>query len=139
MDATAAREGLRLGAQTSGVKSRVLDRPISMKANVLLTMTREQQIDLVKRYPVLLRRTFTVREFARILSFGPKIEAESETIARRSILTVEKASTIRSSFAVQAIDDDIPDPYCKGDAMHRHVADMIEIAVSTMVSEMFAI
>ncbi|UFS57876.1 arsenate reductase/protein-tyrosine-phosphatase family protein [Subtercola endophyticus] len=139
MDETAASEGLRLGAQIAGAESRVLDRTISMGANVLLTMTREQQVDLVKRYPALLHRTFTVREFARILEEVPEVVSAGESVARRGVVTVGRASAVRSSLAANASDDDIPDPYRRGDAVHRQVADMIEIAVSTISRRMFAI
>jgi protein-tyrosine phosphatase len=138
MDETAAGQALRMGAEPRGSLSRSLDRNISMHSDLILTMTRAQQIDLVKRYPAVLRRTFPVREFSRILDGSPEISKNEKSIARRSAAIVAHASAVRTGFATKPIDDDIPDPFRQDDVVHRRVADMIEDAVSIISLRMFA-
>jgi protein-tyrosine phosphatase len=127
MDALAASESAKYGGEPVGALSRSLTQAESVGTDLILVMTREQRVELAKRFPGLLRRIFTLREFARIVDSGGMFAAEApEEI-------VPWAFEYRTIFpAARPEDDDIQDPFRRTSEIHAIVAAQIDSATSAI-------
>lgn len=77
MPEPAARWSAQLGGDPSGHASRYLNEPMLQGADLVLTMEREQRGRVVALAPALLRRTFTLREFARFAGLVTEAEVQA--------------------------------------------------------------
>ncbi|MCU1481332.1 MAG: hypothetical protein JWQ19_2118 [Subtercola sp.] len=128
MDSQAAAESLAMGGDPSGALSRPITRGNSDGVDLILVMTREQRTELAQRFPGLLRRIFTVREFARVVRDG-----QAATEIRRPDELVRYAFERRSLFpAASPGDDDIADPFRQSAEVHAAVAARISESIQTI-------
>lgn len=112
--AAAALEGL--GGMAEGFSSRSLTDAIVNDASLILTATKEHRSELVERFPRALRRTFTMKEFAHLVSKHPR-EYES---AREMV-----AEAYWHRGGAEITDFDVVDPY--GGTTEQHQVAMAEI------------
>lgn len=121
MDPTAAAELVRLGGDPSGfVAARVTQDDVA-SADLVLAATQRVRGQVLQLAPAALRRTFTVRELALLLS-----RAE---VAGEAAELVEHASRWRGTLAgTDPADLDLPDPIGRSDRVHRDVAELIDDA-----------
>src|SRR5690606_1387946 len=56
------------GVSAEGFAARAVSEPLVAGADLVLTATRQHRADVVEQVPAAVRRTFTVREFARLAS-----------------------------------------------------------------------
>ncbi len=113
-DAAAALEGL--GGLSEDFSSRPLNDRIVSDGSLILTATKEHRSELVERFPRGLRRTFTMKEFAHLVSLDSK-EYES---ARELV-----AAAYRHRGGAEITDFDVVDPY--GGTTEQHQVAMAEI------------
>ncbi len=108
--------------------ARQLNSDLIAIADLILVMTRGHRAAVVSLYPAAVRRTFTLREFARVgaLSQGG---LEGSTIAQRLAELIPLAARMRGRAPASERDDAIDDPYGKGEAMSIAVVDRIEATV----------
>lgn len=126
VDGMVVLELARLGASAEGFSSRSIDEDMVREADLVLTATRDHRAYLLDRLPDALRRTFTLREFAALVS---DVDASSP----RDL--VEHAYRHRSA----AQDDpDLDDPYRQPPAVHRAVVDQIREAVEVIADRLTA-
>lgn len=114
----AAGELTRLGGDPAGFRARQLDTQMLLESDLNLVATLDLRSELLAEWPGVLRRTFTVREFAALLD----VVADPDPVR-----LVEQAQAHRSE--VRHIDYDIPDPYRRTDEDHRLAATLMHEAV----------
>ncbi len=118
MDKAAARQLVALGESAAGLTGEQLGEQHVGAADLILTMTRAQRDEVVRRFPRTMHRTFTLAEFAALL------EPASEPGASDPRAVIERAARLRSSARL-GDDDDIIDPIDAADDVHARVARQI--------------
>lgn len=112
-------------AATAGVEpsiaaahqARYLVEPLLADTDLVLTMAREHRSHAVKMLPSILRRTFTVREFARLASTLTSADARAaadaagDAPADRFAAVLRALNDQRGLTPSQPEDDDVIDPY----------------------------
>lgn len=125
-----------VGVSAEKFAARLLNESMVAQANLILTATREHRALVVEESPAALRRTFSVREFARLAS---RVEVEriesaggfDATAAERLAALVPLAAAHRSQVSADL--DDIVDPYKRNDAVYLESFSQICEAVGTIV------
>lgn len=98
-------------------QARYLVEPLLADADLILTMAREHRSHVVKMMPNRLRRTFTVREFARLASTLGSEEARAAADAAGDDSRERFAAVLRAVNDQRGLtpssgdDDDVIDPY----------------------------
>lgn len=98
-------------------QARYLVEPLLADADLVLTMAREHRSHVVKMMPSMLRRTFTVREFARLASTLDTEAARAAaaeqggTAAERFGAVLRAVNDQRGLTPASPDDDDVIDPY----------------------------
>jgi protein-tyrosine phosphatase len=106
-----ARTLLEYGASTRPFASRVADQTLLAGADLVLTANRQQRAHCVGLAPATVRRTFTLREFARLCGAVDRRELPAGSPATRMRALVRAAAAARAGFQPAAAnDDDLADP-----------------------------
>lgn len=104
----------RAGADPSDFGARDVTPAMLREADLVLALTREHRAQTVELAPATVRRTFTLREYARLLAeLGPAALTGSSP-GERGRQSVPLASARRHRAVVH--EDDVGDPYRRGDA-----------------------
>ncbi|MCT1477809.1 low molecular weight phosphatase family protein [Microbacterium sp. p3-SID336] len=112
----AAQAGVTSSLATAH-QARYLVEPYLADADLVLTMAREHRSHAVKMMPSILRRTFTVREFARLAATlsdadaRAAAEAAGSSPAERFAAVLRALNDQRGLTAAPPEDDDVVDPY----------------------------
>ncbi|WP_431806809.1 low molecular weight phosphatase family protein [Microbacterium paraoxydans] len=112
----AANAGVEATVATAH-RARYLVEPILGDADLVLTMAREHRSHAVKMMPSVLRRTFTVREFARLASTLSSADARAAADAAGDDPAARFAAVLRAVNDQRGLtpslpeDDDVIDPY----------------------------
>lgn len=120
------------GIDASGFAARQLRTDEAAAADVVLTMTAEQRAAVVSRVPRLVRRTFTLPEFAglaELVTVDP-----SAGPAQRLGDLVRAVPRARALRATADGTDDVEDPYRRSDETFARVLDRIERSVGVLVA-----
>lgn len=119
------------GLSLDAFRGRVLSAEMLAGADLILTMERRQRSLAVQMEPRSLRRTFTVRELARILpSVPPEIGISAE---QRWQSLVALAQRHRQPTVGSHALDDVIDPYGMPAATYREMADQLIPALRGLV------
>ena len=125
VDSMVVLELERLGATADGFASRALEAEMVDGADLILTATREHRSEVLSRHPDVLRKTFTLREFAELVEDMIGASSPAELVA---------AAYRRRS---EAGDDlDLADPFCRPPGVHRVVADQVAKAVGIVAERL---
>jgi protein-tyrosine phosphatase len=120
MDPSAAAELRRLGGDPRDfVASRLEPRGVR-DADLVLTATQRLRGEVLQLAPAALRRTFTLRELARLVAAA---EVSQDDPAG---LVAAAAGWRGLAAGVDPGELDLPDPIGRPDAVHREVADLID-------------
>lgn len=107
-------------------------------ADLVLTMTQQHRGDAVEMWPKAVRRTFTLREFARLLSAIDPAELAGDSVAERLHAAVPMAAAWRRQVA-DASTDDVVDPYGQPDDVYAtafaDIRDAVEAIVRVLVPD----
>lgn len=118
------------GARADGFAARQLTAELVREQDLVLTATRAHRSAVAELVPSAVRRTFTVRELARLLTAtGP---LPGETVAERLRAVPTAVTAVRAASA--AVDDDIVDPIGRSDAVYRESFEQIAPAVAVIVA-----
>ncbi|MFD5213422.1 low molecular weight phosphatase family protein [Microbacterium sp. NPDC058345] len=118
MDALSQELTVALGADpalAAAHRARYLTEPMLNEADLILAMTREHRAHAVRMVPGIVRRAFTMREFARWASSPQQADADGtgtagmDTRSRFRHTVMEVAS--RRTAGAGTLEDDIIDPY----------------------------
>jgi protein-tyrosine phosphatase len=124
------------GADPERFAARQLSEQIVADADLVITASREHRDTVLDLRPGALRRTFTLRELARIAthdSFGS--DALREDPVENAHEFVRRASGLRSgAHAAKPSDDDVLDPYGRGAAHYAAMAEQVVPAVRAIAS-----
>lgn len=127
MQEVAASELARFGCDPGDFRSRQLSDAMLAAADLVLTMTRQQRSWVLERYPRALRLSFTLREFAALLSFVEPPADLRSTVATAAAARAHLAGSPRDSL-------DVADPYGSTASAYRAMAHDLSEAVDEIVS-----
>jgi LCP family protein required for cell wall assembly len=118
------------GVEVDEHAARDLDPELVRSADVVLTVTREERAAVVRTVPSAIRRTFTLRELARVArALGPESLPEGDVAERLSAL-VDAAARHRTPATPRAAgDDDLLDPYGRDEDTYATAFDQVRTAV----------
>lgn len=133
MDPPAAQQLRRLGGDPIEFRSRPLTDAQCEHADLILTATRRHRSQVLERMPRMLRRTFTLLEFAAAL---PLALPEQPTEVLDPVSRVAMAARIRSSVPVIGEAQDIGDPYGGPPELHEHTAALIQEATRSIADSL---
>ncbi|WP_427016765.1 low molecular weight phosphatase family protein [Pseudarthrobacter sp. P1] len=119
------------GADPEHFAARLLTPQILKDQDLVLTMTRAHRSRVVELAPSLLLKTFTLRELARLL---PGVQVDAPTPAERWRAALRPAARLRSRAPGSPGDDDVVDPYGRGDATYQEMSHQLAPAVRTLLS-----
>ena len=130
------------GGDPLGHAARVLTAEHLSEANLVFAMSREHRRAIVELFPKAIRYTFTIREFARLVSRvtdGDLEEAAAlpldHVVSRFSTLVGFAASQRGAVSPPESPDeDDVVDPYRRSDEVYAESARQLVPAVNDVVS-----
>lgn len=122
----AARELSALGIDSAAFRARRITGQLVRDADLVLTATREHRGAVVTLEPRALPRTFTMREFARLLDHVEPPGGDDPAERARALVAAVAAARSRHP-ARRPADDDVADPYGRGAAAYaRAIEDITE-------------
>lgn len=112
-------------------EARALDPDLVRSADLVLTATREERAAVVRAVPSAIRRTFTLRELARVArALGPEVLPEGDVAARLSALVgVAARHRTPTTPRAAAADDDVLDPDGRDEAAYAAALHQVLSAV----------
>ena len=127
-----------MGVVPDEFAARELGSDILAASDLVLTATREHRAAAVSLMPRGSRRTFTIREFARLLGAVDVSEVTGDDPHARAVALVDAAAAQRGYVRPDKPgDDDVADPYRRPIDAFRVAARQIDEATS-MIAERFA-
>lgn len=118
------------GAPAGGFVARQLTPAELRDADLILPLTRAHRSAVVEMLPSAVRRTFTLLELARLAGTVDPAALPDGSPADRLAALVPLAAAERGRHPhVGAADDDVIDPYRRGDTVYSQVFDTITPAV----------
>ncbi|MDJ0323904.1 low molecular weight phosphatase family protein [Cryobacterium sp. PH31-AA6] len=142
MPPQAADLSRHFGGDPSNHVAQVLTEEHLATADLVFAMSREHRRAIVELVPRAIRYTFTIREFARLISELTDDDLEEaaalpldDVVGRFSTL-VGLAASQRGAVAppVSADDDDVIDPYRRSDEVYVESAQQLVPAVNAVVA-----
>lgn len=122
-------------AEPKGHRARTVTRDLLARADLVLAVTRAHRAALVEMYPSGVRRTFTLREFARLASDVDPAQLPPGPPGERLAALVPLAAAQRGLAPVIPADDDVVDPYRGSSARYRTSFDQLRPAAETIASQ----
>ncbi|MCA2213279.1 arsenate-mycothiol transferase ArsC [Jidongwangia harbinensis] len=120
------------GIESGGFVTRTVDVGVLADADLVLTAAREQRAACVTLAPGAVRRTFTLRQFARLAVAVPA--ALPGTVPQRLHGLVDGINAVRHTVpAVPGDEDDLPDPVNQPIEAFRVCAEDVWRSLSTVV------
>jgi protein-tyrosine phosphatase len=122
------------GAEEKGFAARRLTERVVKEADLVLALTRAHRGLIVDLWPPAVRRTFTVREFARLLGQVQPSALPGGTPADRLRAALPLAAAERGLHRVSAEEDDVVDPFRLRDEVYASSFAEITTAVNIIVA-----
>lgn len=132
MEPEAAMALAEVGVDGSGFVARELSPAMVRDADLVLGLTRQHRSVVLGHEPSALRRSFTLKEMARLVS--PALTGSQASPAERAHHVVEVAAKARGAVRVSPSDDDIADPYGAALRVYRQRRDEIAAATSAIAA-----
>lgn len=131
------------GGDGAGHRARMLTEPLVAAADLVLAMTRRHRSAVVTLHPPAMRRTFTLREAARLAPLVDPGELPTEPpdalLADRFRALVPALVARRGFVPVEdPADDDVVDPFRQSQEVYAAMADQLVPAVDTLVTVLAA-
>ena len=121
------------GGEPAGFRARQLSERLLRPVDLVLALTREHRGDVVELWPKAVRRTFTLKEFARLLQELDPAALPTGTPEERLRVAVPLAAAHRRQVA-DSRSDDVVDPYRLGPEVYQEAFADIDRAVRAIVS-----
>lgn len=119
-----------IGGRSEGFAARQLTETILEGVDIVLAMTRAHRSKVVELAPALVRRTFTLRELARIL---PSIDGRVGVSTRdRWLDGAQRAARARTHSGAPAADD-IVDPFGRTPEIYQQMTRELVPAVESLI------
>jgi low molecular weight protein-tyrosine phosphatase len=117
------------GVPTEGFQAHLLSEQMLKQSDLTLTMTRAQRAIVVDLWPAAVRRTFTLREFARLLRWVDPSELPTGTPAERLKAAISFAAAQRGRERTSPDQDDVVDPFRLSNTVYVESLTQISSAV----------
>lgn len=115
-----------------GFRARQLSEGILSNQDLILTLTREHRSRAIEMSPSLLRKTFTLREFARVLATVDGDQSLDGPRRWRALLP--KVVRARSAHPSDPSHDDVVDPYRRPDEVYQQMVRELVPSVQSIVA-----
>ncbi len=112
------------GARADGFVARQLTSALVREASLILALTREHRTAVVELEPAAVRRTFTLRELARLSSAVDLQRLPAGTAGERLVALLPLAAAQRAALGPG--DDDVVDPYGGPASLYRRSFDELD-------------
>ncbi|WP_246125215.1 arsenate reductase/protein-tyrosine-phosphatase family protein [Cellulomonas xylanilytica] len=124
------------GVDPQGFEARQLVPALVQQADLVLALTRRHRSAIVEMVPSAVRRTFTLRELARLVAdVDPAtLPGSNATTADRVRALVPVAASRRGLMAHRPADDDVVDPYRGNAALYQKSFGQLLPAIETIVA-----
>ncbi len=116
------------GGDVSGFEARALNVSMLKASDLILTMTDAHTGAVIEMWPRAVRKTFMLREFARLLDSIDTNALPQTTVAERLRAVLPLAAAKRRPVSNRARYD-VVDPYRQDDEVYEQVFDSIRDAV----------
>jgi low molecular weight protein-tyrosine phosphatase len=126
----------RTGVEPKPFEARRLSEQMLKDADLILPMTRAQRSFIVELWPPAVRRSFTLREFARLLTLVDPSAVPPGRAADRFPDAMRLAAAERARSRVSAEEDDVVDPFRLADDVYVKSFDQIMSAVEVIVARL---
>jgi protein-tyrosine phosphatase len=124
------------GASAAGFTARQVTAPLVKNADLVLALTGSHRAALVELVPAAVRRTFTVRELARLLADVDPAALPSGPVPERLAALVPLAAAQRGHRTADAREDDVVDPYGGGSRLYALAFGQLEPAVRAIAGHL---
>jgi protein-tyrosine phosphatase len=114
-------------------EARRLSEQMVKESDLILAMTRAQRGLVVELWPAAVRRTFTLREFARLLSWVDPSALPAGSPAERLRAAIPLAAAERGRERTPPEEDDVVDPFRLSNEVYASSVAQIMSAVDSMV------
>ena len=121
------------GVDPEPFQGRRLSEQMLKEADLILTMTVAQRGLVVELWPAAVRRTFTLREFARLMSWADPSVLPSGTTADRLRAAIPLTAAERGKRRSSPDEDDVRDPFRLSNAVYADSFVQIMSAVDSIV------
>lgn len=121
------------GATAGGFVARRLTAEMVREADLVLPLTRAHRSAVVQLWPAAVRRTFVLRELARLAAVVDPGLLPDGPVAERLAALVPLAASRRSRHVVTAEDEDVVDPYGGDETLYRTSFEQLRPAVDAIV------
>jgi protein-tyrosine phosphatase len=126
------------GIEETPFEARRLSEQLLKDADLVLPLTRAQRSLVVELWPAAVRRTFTLREFARLLSRVDSSALPPGTPAERLRPAIQLAAAERGRERMSADQDDVVDPFRLSDEVYAESFGQITQAADTIAGVLVA-
>ncbi|RNL57382.1 low molecular weight phosphatase family protein [Arthrobacter oryzae] len=125
------------GGSAGGFAARLLTPAILRSTDLVLTMAMGHRGEVLQLDPSMLKKTFTIREFSRLLGAledrdaagGGPHAAAADVGSQWQGLPARLASVRHLALAAEASDNDVIDPYGRGEDVYRQMEDQLAPAI----------
>jgi protein-tyrosine phosphatase len=121
------------GIDTLPFEARRLSEQMLREADLVLPLTRAQRSLVVELWPAAVRRTFTLREFARLLRWVDPAALPAGGPADRLRAAIGLAAAERGRERTSADEDDVVDPFRLSEEVYADSFAQITSAVDVIV------
>jgi low molecular weight protein-tyrosine phosphatase len=128
------------GGTGKGFAARQLTPKILRDTDIVLTMTSKHRGEVLQLDASLLKRTFTIREFARMLEALEERDAAADPAEKAPDagtlwrgLPARLASVRHLALAADSADNEVIDPYKRGPEVYRQMEDELAPAILTIL------
>jgi protein-tyrosine phosphatase len=121
------------GLESDSFEARRLSEHMLKEADLVLTMTRAQRRLVVELWPAAVRRAFTLREFARLLSLVDPAALPPGSPAERLRAAIPLAAAGRGRQRMPPEEDDVVDPFRLSKTVYAASFAQITSAVEAVV------
>jgi protein-tyrosine phosphatase len=140
MPLQAAAMAVELGGDPDGHIARQITTDLVDDADLILVAAREHRAAVAQLVPRASRKTFTLREFARLAenedTWATPLGDESSNLASLPSFVAELAARRGSVRPEDPSDDDVIDPYRRDDAVYRQSRDEMAPAIDVVADRL---
>jgi len=124
------------GGTPEDFAARQLTPKLLKESDLVLAMTAQHRGAVMQLDPSLLKRTFTIREFARMLQVLEQRDAPAAAVDLPAFwrgLPARAASVRHLALAPEASDNDVIDPYRRGQEQYNQMEAELAPAIQTIL------
>jgi len=125
-----------MGVESEPFEARLLSDQMLKEADLILPMTRAQRGLVVELWPPAVRRAFTLREFARLLTLIDSSAVPPGTPRDRLSAVMRLAAAERGRLRVPPEEDDVVDPFRLANAAYAKSLGQIVSAVELIATRL---